>query len=258
MGRTAAFFDLDKTVIAKSSVLALGRAFYQGGLITRRMVAQSAFAQFRYVLRGTSSGQMEEVKNRLAALSKGWSVDQVNKIIAGSIQERIAPIVYAEAAALIEEHRSAGRDVVIVSSAGAEVVRPIAAMLGVDQVVATELAIADGFYTGEVLTFPAGEAKVEAMLRIAEAAGYQLEDCFAYSDSITDAPMLTAVGHPTAVNPDKELRALAGANGWPVLDFARPGKSRSVRRQVALGGAAVAVGVLLGWLWFGREDDPDA
>jgi HAD superfamily hydrolase (TIGR01490 family) len=254
MGRTAAFFDLDKTVIAKSSVLALGRAFYRGGLITRRMVAQSAFAQFRYVLRGTNSGQMEEVKNRLAALTEGWSVDQVNKIIAGSIHDRIAPIVYAEAAALIEEHRDAGRDVVIVSSAGAEVVRPIAAMLGIDQVVATELAIADGRYTGEVLTYPAGEAKVEAMMRIAEAAGYRLEDCFAYSDSITDMPMLAAVGHPTAVNPDKELRAMAAREGWPVLDFQRPGGSRSVRKQVALGGVAVAAGMLLGWLWFGRND----
>ncbi|GAA1658645.1 HAD family hydrolase [Fodinicola feengrottensis] len=257
MGRTAAFFDLDKTVIAKSSVLAFGRAFYKGGLITRRMVAQGAFAQFRYVLRGTTSNQMEEVKNRLAALCEGWSVDQVSAIIAGSLQDRIAPIVYAEAAALIEEHRAAGRDVVIVSSAGAEVVRPIAAMLGVEHVVATELAIADGRYTGEVLTYPAGEGKVEAMVRIAEAAGYRLEDCYAYSDSITDVPMLAAVGHPTAVNPDKELRAVAAHRGWPVRDFRKPKKSGPTSRQIALGSAAVAVGVLLGWLWFGRHDDPD-
>lgn len=250
MGRTAAFFDLDKTVIAKSSVLALGRTFYRNGLITRKMVARGAYAQFRYVLRGASHGQMDKARDQLAAVTRGWSAAQVAAIIEGAVQERIGPIVYAEAADLIEEHRAAGRDVVIVSTAGVEVVRPIAAMLGIDQVVGTEIAIVDGHYTGEVLSYPAGEGKVEAMLRLAESAGYDLADCYAYSDSVTDVPMLAAVGHPTAVNPDKALREIAADRGWPIRDFVRPNKKRI--NAWAIAGVALAAGMILGWLWMDR------
>ncbi|WP_163512241.1 HAD family hydrolase [Fodinicola acaciae] len=250
MGRTAAFFDLDKTVIAKSSVLAFGRAFYRNGLITRKMVAQGAYAQFRYVLRGASHGQMDQARDRLAAVTRGWSAAEVSAIIESSVRERIGPIVYAEAADLIDEHRAAGRDVVIISTAGVEVVRPIAAMLGVDQVVGTELAIVDGHYTGEVVSYPAGEGKVEAMMRLAETAGYDLADCYAYSDSVTDVPMLAAVGHPTAVNPDKALREIAADRGWPVRDFHRP--SRKKLNALAIGGVALAAGMIIGWLWMER------
>src|SRR5205085_2833133 len=116
------------------------------------------------------------------------------------------PLVYDEAVQLIEEHHAAGRDVVIVSSSGTDVVEPIGAMLGADRVVATRLEIVDGKYTGEIGYYAYAQEKANAILDLAEARGYDLAACYAYSDSSTDIPMLEVVGHPYAVNPDRELR----------------------------------------------------
>lgn len=130
MGRSAAFFDLDKTVIAKSSALAFGRPFYRDGLITRRDVVKSAYAQLMFRLGGTDEQTMAKTRDYLAALCKGWQVEQVRQIVAETLHELINPYVYAEAAALIEEHQAAGRDVVLVSASGEEMVRPIGELLG--------------------------------------------------------------------------------------------------------------------------------
>src|SRR5205085_3641990 len=124
---------------------------------------------------------------------------------------------------LIEEHHLAGRDVVIVSTSGAEVVEPIGELLGADQVVATRMVVGeDGRYSGEIEYYAYGETKAEAIRELAASEGYDLERCYAYSDSATDLPMLSAVGFPHAVNPDRALRREALARGWPTLDFHRP------------------------------------
>ena len=136
---SAAFFDLDKTIIAKSSVLAFGRPFYQGGLINRRAVLRSAYAQFVFALSGADADQIERMRAYLTRMCSGWDVNQVREIVADTLHRIIDPIVYDEAVALIEQHKAAGRDVVIVSTSGAEVVRPIGEMLGADHVVATEM-----------------------------------------------------------------------------------------------------------------------
>jgi HAD superfamily hydrolase (TIGR01490 family) len=135
--RTAAFFDLDKTIIAKSSVLAFGRPFYQGGLINRRAVLRSAYAQFMFALAGADSDQIERMRAYLTSMCTGWDVAQVRDIVSETLHEIIDPIVYNEAVDLIALHKAAGRDVVIVSTSGEEVVAPIGAMLGADHVVAT-------------------------------------------------------------------------------------------------------------------------
>src|SRR3712207_6785742 len=132
-----------------------------------------------------------------------------------------------EAADLIEEHRAAGREIVIVSSSGAEMVEPIGQLLGVDRVVATRMVTVDGRYTGEIDFYAYGENKAVAVRQVAAENGYDLADCYAYSDSITDLPMLAAVGHPTAVNPDRALRRAAAEHGWPVLEFSWPVTVRS-------------------------------
>jgi len=155
-------------------------------------------------------------------MAAGWDVQQVRDIVATTLSELIAPLVYEEATALIAEHHAAGRDVVIVSASGAEVVDPIGAMLGVDHVIATRMVIDDGRYSGDIEYYAYGENKASAIRHLAEQNGYRLEDCFAYSDSATDLPMLATVGHPYAVNPDKTLRREAVSRGWPVLDFNRP------------------------------------
>jgi HAD superfamily hydrolase (TIGR01490 family) len=252
--RAAAFFDLDKTVIAKSSTLAFGRPFFHGGLINRRAVLKAAYAQFVFSLQGADAQQMERLRSQITALCTGWDVATVHEIVGETLHDIVDPLVYAEAADLIEEHKAAGREIVIVSSSGAEVVEPIGELLGADRVVATRMVTVDGRYTGEIDFYAYGENKAEAVRRVAAEGGYDLADCYAYSDSITDLPMLSEVGHPTAVNPDRGLRKAALDNGWPVREFVRPVSMRarfSVPPAPMMTGAAVGVGAaVVGLAWY--------
>ena len=258
VGQSAAFFDLDKTVIAKSSALAFGRPFYRDGLISRRDVVKSAYAQLMFRLGGTDEQTMARTRDYLAALCKGWKVEQVQQIVAETLDELINPYVYAEAATLIGEHYAAGRDVVLVSASGDEIVRPIAALLGVRDVIATRMGIVDGRYSGEVEFYAAGEAKAEGVRELAERRGYDLSTCFAYSDSSSDLPLLEAVGHPSAVNPSRTLRRVAMENAWPILEFRHPvplGRRLRERPAVPITAAAlgVGVGVAIGIALYGRH-----
>jgi len=257
VGRAAAFFDLDKTVIAKSSALAFGRPFFEGGLMNRRTVLKGAYAQFVFSLAGADAAQMDRMRDQITAMCTGWDVGVVHDIVRETLHSIVDPLVYAEAADLIEAHRAAGREVVIVSSSGSEVVTPIGEMLGVDRVVATRMVVVDGRYTGEIEYYAYGENKAAAMREVAAEMGYDLADCHAYSDSVTDLPMLAAVGHPTAVNPDRGLRRAAAERGWPVLEFARPVplSARSAQRRAPLvTGAAVGVGAaVVGLAWYARR-----
>lgn len=254
MTRSAAFFDLDKTIIAKSSTLAFSRPFFDGGLLNRRAVLRSAYAQFVFAVSGADHDQLEKMRGYLTQLVTGWDVDVVRQAVAETLHEIIDPLVYEEAVELVEQHRAAGRDVVIVSASGSEVVEPIGAMLGADHVIATTLLEQDGRYTGEIEFYAYAANKAVAMRELAEQRGYDLDECYAYSDSETDVPMLQAVGHPFAVNPDRALRKAAETNGWPVLTFARPvalrrrlGLSRRARLTAAgvAGAAVVAVATSL-------------
>ncbi|MCZ2836232.1 HAD family hydrolase [Modestobacter sp. VKM Ac-2985] len=257
MTRAAAFFDLDKTVIAKSSTLAFGRPFFQGGLINRRAVLKGAYAQFVFSLAGADADQMERMRSQITAMTTGWDVAVVHEIVRETLHGIVDPLVYAEAADLIEAHQAAGREIVIVSSSGAEMVEPIGEMLGVDRVVATRMVTVDGKYTGEIDFYAYGENKAAAMREVAAEKGWDLADCWAYSDSITDLPMLAAVGHPTAVNPDKGLRRAAVERGWPVLEFTRPVTLRSRfsgSRTPVVTSAAVGVGAAMaGLAWYARR-----
>ncbi|MDR7279673.1 HAD family hydrolase [Catenuloplanes atrovinosus] len=257
MGRSAAFFDLDKTVIAKSSALAFGRPFYRDGLITRRDVVKSAYAQLMFRLGGTDEQSMARTRDYLAQLCKGWSVEQVSQIVTETLHELIHPYVYAEATALIAEHQAAGRDVVLVSASGDEMVRPIGELLGVTDVIATRMAIVDGRYSGEVEFYAAGPAKVEGVNRLVGERGYDLSECYAYSDSSSDLPLLECVGHPSAVNPSRTLRRIAIERGWQVLEFRHPipiGRRLRTQPAVPITAAAlgVGVGVAIGIAWYGR------
>jgi len=226
-GRPAAFFDLDKTIIAKSSTLAFSREFYAGGLINRRSVLRSAYAQFVYLVGGADHDQMEKMRDFLSQMCTGWPVQSVREIVADTLHNIVEPLVYDEAVNLIEEHHLAGRDVIIVSASGTEVVEPIGQMLGADAVIATQLEVVDGKYTGRIDHYVYAENKALAMQELAADRGYDLAQSYAYSDSITDLHMLEIVGHPFAVNPDKELRRKATTNGWPVLVFTKPVALRS-------------------------------
>ncbi|AWI30173.1 HAD-IB family hydrolase [Streptomyces sp. ICN441] len=266
--RTAAFFDLDKTVIAKSSALTFSKSFYHGGLINRRAVLRTAYTQFVFLAGGADHDQMERMRKYLSSLCKGWNVQQVRAIVAETLHDLIDPIIYDEAASLIEDHHTAGRDVVIVSSSGAEVVEPIGELLGADRVVATRMVVGeDGCFTGEVEYYAYGPTKAEAVKELAASEGYDLERCYAYSDSVTDVPMLEAVGHPYAVNPDRGLRREASSRGWPVLVFDRPVRLKQripgftmPPRPALLAAAAVgAAAATAGLVWYAsRRRGPTA
>jgi HAD superfamily hydrolase (TIGR01490 family) len=219
MTQAGAFFDLDKTIIAKSSTLAFRRHMYKAGLLNRRTLLVMAVAQFFYVLFGADHSQMERVRESLMALIKGWDSHQLAEIVDETLEDVVAPLVYAEALFLIDEHHREGRRVIIVSSSPEEIVRPLARYLGVDDVIATRAAIdEDGLYTGELEYYAYGPTKADAVHEL-EAEGLDLAASYAYSDSHTDLPLLEAVGHPVAVNPDRELRKAADENGWPIREF---------------------------------------
>lgn len=258
----AAFFDLDKTIIAGSSALAFSRPFRRQGLISRRAALRSLYAQFLLVLSGADANTMDLLRRRITALCTGWEVAQIRAIVAETLLEIVQPLVYAEAAELIAEHRAHGDEIVVLSASGAEVVEPIAALVGADSWRATRMSVTDGRYDGAIEYYCYGEAKADAARALAAARGYPLADCRAYSDSITDLPLLEAVGHPTVVNPDRALRRVAVERGWPVLTFVDPVALRGRFRPPPHAAAAAAVGaagaVLLsaGWYTFRRRERP--
>jgi HAD superfamily hydrolase (TIGR01490 family) len=247
---TAAFFDLDKTIIAKSSTLAFSREFQAGGLISRGAVLRSAYAQFVYLVGGADHDQMEKMRQFMSQLCAGWDVQTVRDIVADTLHNIVDPLVYDEAVCLIEQHHDEGRDVIIVSTSGAEVVEPIGEMLGADHVVATRMAVEDGKYTGDIRFYAYAENKAKAITDLARKRGYDLARSYAYSDSVTDVAMLEAVGHPHAVNPDRDLRKVAKERDWPILVFEKPVALRSRMKlppakptiaALTLGGAAAFV-----------------
>lgn len=220
---SAAFFDLDKTIIAKSSVLAFGRPFYREGLLSRGAIVKSIYAQIVFMLVGADEEKMEKIRESMLALTKGWNQERIATIVRETLDEIISPIVFAEAVELFAQHHEAGRRVVIVSSSPAEVVGPLADYLGADEAIATRAEIdAEGNYTGELAFYAYGPHKADAIREIAAREGLDLATCFAYSDSITDLPMLELVGNPVPVNADRELARVARERGWEVRTFQRP------------------------------------
>jgi HAD superfamily hydrolase (TIGR01490 family) len=253
----AAFFDLDKTIISRSSSLALSRPMYRAGMVTRGQLVRGAYAQLVYALVGADERKMERLKEGMLQLTKGWDRLEVERLVHDVIIDVIDPFVYQEALDLMDLHRSEGRHVYIVSSSPEEVVRPLASHFGTAGVLATRARIVDGRYTGELEFYCYGEAKAEAIRSLATRVGIDLEGSYAYSDSMTDLPMLEAVGHPVAVNPDRELRRLAESREWDVRDFRRPVRLRTrfaqraaqPKTQVTAGVvAAVAAAAILAWL----------
>src|SRR5699024_4540527 len=149
MTRSAAFFDLDKTIIAKSSTLSFSKPFFEGGLLNRRAVLRSAYAQFMFAVSGADHDQLAKMRDYLTKMVTGWDVDVVRRSIAATLQRNIDPLINDEDVNLVEDHSEAGYDLVIVSASGSEVVEPIGAMLDADKIVAARLVENEGRYSGE-------------------------------------------------------------------------------------------------------------
>ena len=256
--RAAAYFDLDKTILATSSTWALGTPMRRSGLISSRALAYGLIAQIPYLLVGTGTQRSSSLMEHLALMSAGISRRDLMEVVEGALTTAIEPAVYAEALDLIEGHRRAGHDVVVVSASISEMVTPIARLVGADRAVATHMEVGeDGLFTGRISRSMLHSEKVVALREDAAAHGIDPARCWAYSDSISDEPMLSAVGHPVAVNPDRDLRRLAQERDWPVRDFARPVRLRprweppslSTRASVIAHVAGVlAIGGTAAWL----------
>ena len=251
-----AFFDLDKTIIAKSSTLAFTRAMFKAGLLSGSTLAKAGIAQAYYQAFGADHDQLERIKDELSQMTKGWDRAEIEALVTETVDEVVTPLVYAEALAVMEDHRGAGRRVVVISASPEEIVRPLCRHLGIDDVIATRSAVdEEGRYTGDLELYAYGPGKAEAMRAMADEEGIDLESSYAYSDSVTDLPMLEAVGHPIAVNPDAELRAIALERGWPIRRFESAVTLRDKLPTIAASGAVVTgiAAILAYWALKGRR-----
>jgi HAD superfamily hydrolase (TIGR01490 family) len=255
----AAFFDLDKTIIAKSSTLAFTRPMFRAGMLSGSMLAKAGIAQAYYQAFGADHDQLERIKDELASLIQGWSRDEVVALVEETVDEVVAPLVYAEALAIIDQHKREGRRVVVISASPEEIVRPLCRYLGITDVIATRSEVdEDGIYTGKIEFYAFGPGKAEAMREMAEADNIDLGASYAYSDSATDLPMLEAVGNPVVVNPDAELAQIAEERAWQVREFESAVTLRDKLATKEVAGAAVATGiaaVLAYWALKGRKSD---
>jgi HAD superfamily hydrolase (TIGR01490 family) len=225
VSRAAAFFDLDKTLMAGSSGMQFARVATRHGLVSRRLLASWAVEHLRYRLRGTTDERTTEVLRVARDLISGVparSLERMNPEVMAAILPRVYPQMLDE----VYAHQDAGRPTFIVSAAGSGVVEPLAHVLGMDGGVGTRYGVGeDGALTGRFDgPFVYGPGKVEAMEAYAAEHDIDLASSYAYSDSISDLPMLRAVGNPVVVNPDPPLAAIARAEGWQTMRFERLGR----------------------------------
>ncbi len=246
----AAFFDLDKTVIAKSSLVALGPEFHARGLLHRRTLVWAVISQMFFLRFGANEEKLSRIRESVLKVTKGWDRTEVRELVAETINEVIEPLIYDEALELIEHHREQGDEVWLVSMAPEEIVDPFAELLGINGAIASRATIDEnGKFTGAMDFFAQGENKAVAIRELAAKRGIDLAESFAYSDSETDIPMLQTVGHAYAVNPDRALTRMAHENEWPILSFTHPVRAhdRSKSRTPFLVSAVViGVAALLG------------
>ena len=243
----AAFFDLDRTLLRRSSALALAGSFRERGLISRSQLAKAAAWQLLFVLRGASHEAVRRGAEDGLIVLRGCTPGELRDLVADALEPVLRPLVYAEPLYLIEQHRRRGESVYIVSATLQEIVDAIAKDLGFDGALGTVCEVRDGAYTGHAVRALHAENKATSVRELAESRGYDLGECTAYSDSHTDLPFLEAVGKPVAVNPDRELRRIAAERGWPVIEFntqAYPHARRRVPPHVWVAGALFLAGVL--------------
>lgn len=251
MARAAAFFDLDRTLLRRSSALALAGSFRERGVISRRQLAKAAFWQLLFVARGASAEAVRRMAEDGLMLLRGFTPEQMRALVADAMEPVLKPLVYREPLDLVRRHRGRGEAVYIVSAALQEIVDGLADELGFDGAVGTICEVDEGVYTGRPIRALHAEAKAEAVRELAAREHLDLGLSTAYSDSHTDLPFLEAVGHPVAVNPDRELRRIARERAWPVLEFSErlhPHARRRIPRSMV--GVPVALGAAV---WVARR-----
>lgn len=213
----AAFFDVDNTLVKGSSLFLIGRGMVARGLVSRRDIVRYGLVQLRFRLRGEHLGHMSQAQDRALRLGEGLVVSDLLKAGGEVYDERVAGRLWPQTVGLAQAHLAAGDEVWLVSAAPVELVGIIADRLGLTGGLGTVSETRDGRWTGRLASpILHGAAKAVAVVELAQQRGLRLSACHAYSDSTNDQPLLEAVGHPHAVNPDRQLARTAAARGWTV------------------------------------------
>lgn len=245
MTRQAAFFDLDKTLMAGSSGMQFAKAAQERGLISRAQILRWGKDHMRYRIKGATDDETGEILKVARETLSGVSYKDISRmwpeVLAG-----ILPRIYPEVLAEVHRHQDEGRLTYIVSAAGSDLVAQLAEVLGMDGGIGTRYVVAEGVYTGEIDgPFVYGKGKVKAIEELAAEVDFDLEGSWAYSDSVSDLPMMKLVGNAVAVNPDAPLLEEARREGWGVMRFERLGRNLAIGGTVA---GALLVGGIGGWL----------
>ncbi len=224
--------------MAGSSGFEFARASYKAGLVSRRQLAADAFANLRFRVQGSTDAGTDAVRARIAQMIEGVRVRDLQRL-AAPVLAGVLPRLYPQVLEVAYAHQDAGRPVYICTAASQEMAEMLAHVLAFDGGIGSRSEIVDGAYTGRPDgPFTYREGKAEAIRELARAEGIDLAASYAYSDSESDLPMLRAVGHPVAVNPDAELGRVARDEGWDVMRFEQLGR-RLKMAAAALAAAAV-------------------
>jgi HAD superfamily hydrolase (TIGR01490 family) len=246
----AAFFDLDRTLISGASAFPFAVEAWRAGLVSNREIARWTLAALMFLLSGDKGDDVSDnARSEFLDKVAGVSVEQLDSI-AREMLPNLVNDIRPESKKLLQMHHDAGRETWIVSASPQKIVEPLAQALGMDGAIGTRGTVVDGHYTAELDgPFVYGDGKAEAIRALADDRAYDLEKSYAYSDSISDLPMLETVGHPVAVNPDGVLERIAYERGWPIVIFAR-----RTKRVIAFGSAGtLATGGMVAAYLVGRH-----
>lgn len=218
----AAFFDVDNTLVCGSTTIIFGKAAFSGGAIRRRDIWRFAYEQIMFIRRGEKNSKMADFKDRALSITKGHPIAELMGIMPEVYANEIKPRLWPGTVKAVKEHLALGHEVWLITAAPQELAQQIANDLGATGALGTIVGHKDGVLTGELVGDPLhGQAKRKAARKLAKDRNISLKRSYAYSDSVNDLPLLTLVGNPIVVNPDKPLKRYADAAGWDILRFKR-------------------------------------
>jgi HAD superfamily hydrolase (TIGR01490 family) len=216
----AAFFDVDNTILRGSSSFLFGKSAFERKFFSRKDFWRFAWHQFVFIWKGENNTKLSALKDRALALVEGQLVSDLQILVDEVYDKHIKLKLWPETVRLAKDHIKQGREVWLVTAAPQELGDVIAHELGLTGAIGTKVERKNGILTGKLVGKPIhGPQKRKAILALAKERNLSLKRSYAYSDSQNDLPMLTAVGHPVAVNPDKILTRYAKAADWPIYDF---------------------------------------
>lgn len=221
--KRAAFFDVDNTLIRGSALYFLGRGMYQRGFFTKADISRFVLANVRFRISGKEKPEeMIRLQNAATNFIAGHKASDIAMLALEVYDEHVSPALWQGTIDIAQTHLSNDEEVWLVTAASQEMAQVISQKLGFTGALGTRAEVKDGIYTGELIgQLLHGTAKVAAIKHLADERGFELAQCYAYSDSHNDLPLLLAVGHPSAINPDAALRMRALRESWPIHDFRR-------------------------------------